>query len=500
MRIFRAIHRQVSARLGGARRFLYTVFDDTNWKMTGAGSDSETGGAGIGRVDPSLPDKDWALIKAEIDECLYGPGSEVSERTRAMELGRLYLGLNEKGRQRFFRLLADEYDIDRAGLARDIAAWGELHRRPDGENRRPDSLLRAVEGELRKGLIPPRIRLLSRFNGLPEGVKFLVDMREELIPLTRGDPLLKGLDTDLKALLTGWFDVGFLELRSITWEAPASLLERFARYEAVHAIASWNDIKNRLAPPDRRCYAYFHPQMPDEPLIFVWVALVKGIAGNVQELLDTGDRPIRDPFEADTAIFYSISNAQQGLAGISFGNFLIKRVVVDLLDSYRQLTTFATLSPIPGFRGWLAERIAEEGDNLLANGELQAIIEVAKEIREDIRGIAALPFLCEQKGWHQRPEITRVLERPLLGLCARYLTKAKRGKYARNRVAHFHLSNGARMERINWLGDTSRKGLDDSLGLMINYLYPADEIEKNHEAYTDRGEIAMSAGFGKRVG
>ena len=462
-----------------------------------------TKSAGSGRVAPALPGTDWIRMKAEIDACLYGPGGEVSERARAKDLGRLYLDLlDAEGRKRFFQLLATQYDIDRTALAKTIAGWNELSQRPEYGEGHIDGLHLAAEEALRKGLTPPRRLLLARFNGLPEGVKFLVDMRAELIPLARKDPVLKGLDDDLKALLAGWFDVGFLELECITWDAPASLLEKLAAYEAVHAVISWSDIKNRLAPPDRRCYAYFHPQMSSEPLIFVWVALVKGISGNVRALLDTKRQYIRDPADADTAIFYSISNAQTGLAGISFGNFLIKRVVEDLANHYRHIKTFATLSPIPGFRGWLAERIAEEGDGLLETDELQAISSVASEsqageIRNPVRGAQALAALCDRKGWHQRPEIARILRGPLVRLCARYLTKAKRGKHARNRVAHFHLSNGARMERINWLGDTSRKGLEDSAGMMINYLYKSDDIETNHEAYTGAGSIATSDEFGK---
>nr|VFK53076.1 MAG: malonyl-CoA decarboxylase [Candidatus Kentron sp. TUN]VFK53825.1 MAG: malonyl-CoA decarboxylase [Candidatus Kentron sp. TUN]VFK59552.1 MAG: malonyl-CoA decarboxylase [Candidatus Kentron sp. TUN] len=445
-----------------------------------------------GAVKSSLPADDLARLRARIDDCLYGVGGEVLERARAIELGRVYFGLNEQGRERFFRLLASEYDIDRAVLAQTIVAWDELYQRIAHRPENIDGLYRATEVMLRKNLTPPRTRLLARFNGLPEGVKFLVDMRAELIPLSRKDPMLKALDHDLKGLLAGWFDVGFLDLQYITWDAPASLLEKLVHYEAVHAVMSWSDLKNRLAPEDRRCYAYFHPKMPNEPIIFVWVALVPGMSSNVQALLDTRRTIIKDPFsEADTAIFYSISNAQSGLAGISFGNFLIKRVVKDLADDYKDIKTFATLSPIPGFRGWLEERIIEEGDALLDKPELDAISSVAQEVK----GVRALSVLYSQEGWYQQPEIADVLREPLMRLCIRYLTKAKRGKYARNRVAHFHLSNGARMERINWLGDTSPKGLDESAGIMINYLYKSDDIEKNYEAYVSDGEIITANEF-----
>src|SRR5690606_7075814 len=218
---------------------------------------------------------------------------------------------------------------------------------------------------------PPRMALLTQFNALQEGVKFLVDMRGELMTLVREDPDLRGLEADLKRLLASWFDVGFLDLRRITWHAPASLLEKLINYEAVHEIRSWADLKNRL-DSDRRCYAFFHPRMPDEPLIFVEVALVTGMAADVHVLLDE-QSPVEDPALADTAIFYSISNAQKGLAGISFGNFLIKRVVDDLSGEFKNLRTFATLSPIPGFCRWLHARIEAEGDDLLTEAEIRSL-------------------------------------------------------------------------------------------------------------------------------
>ena len=213
-----------------------------------------------------------------------------------------------------------------------------------------------AKAALRRALEPPRLRLLTQFTTIPDGRKFLVDLRGFLLKVRRDDKLLAALDADLRGLLAAWFDIGFLELQRIDWNSPAVLLEKLVGYEAVHEIRSWRDLKNRL-DSDRRCYAFFHPRMPGEPLIFVEVALVKGLAGSVQKLLDE-KAPVLDPREADTAIFYSISNCQQGLAGISFGNFLIKRVVEELSGELRSLKTFATLSPIPGFRAWLDEKLA----------------------------------------------------------------------------------------------------------------------------------------------
>ncbi len=254
-----------------------------------------------------------------------------------------------KGRQRFLQILASEFDIDRKAVDQAAVA---LQKAGDDPRERAKA-----ERALRQALQPPRLRLLTQLNALPEGFLFLVDLREELLGWSKNDPTLVSLERDLLSLLASWFDVGFLELRRITWDSPASLLEKMIAYEAVHPIRSWDDLKNRLSP-DRRCFAFFHPRMANEPLIIVQVALVHGIADNVQTLLDES-APVIDPHAADTAIFYSISNAHDGLSGISFGNFLIKRVVDELAGEFKNLKTFATLSPIPGFRQWLDRKLNE---------------------------------------------------------------------------------------------------------------------------------------------
>lgn len=453
------------------------------WKdLTGAARVKLTG-----TVRPDLPEDDWVLLKRQIDDCLEGKGGQVSARARAADLGRTYLGLNAQGRERFVALLAHEYGVDKEALTAATATWTDLIQSPKADPLESEALHRAALAALRDALTPPRVRLLAQFNTLPQGVKFLVDMRAELMTLARKDVALKGLDDDLKNLLASWFDVGFLDLRCITWDAPASLLEKLARYEAVHAVKSWSDIKNRLAP-DRRCYAFFHPQMPDEPIIYVWVALVKGMASNVQALLDV-HAPTGDPDEADSAIFYSISNAQRGLAGVSFGSFLIKRVVDALASDFKNLKTFATLSPIPGFCAWLEQRITEQGIELLLPAERRELLAAMNDES------AVLDVLQDARIWYRQPSIEGGAREPLMRLCARYLTEAKQGRYARDRVAHFHLSNGARMERINWRGDISQKGLSQSAGMMINYLYKSGDIERNHEAYTGDGKIRTSSSF-----
>jgi malonyl-CoA decarboxylase len=431
---------------------------------------------------PELPEGDIAGLRKQMQTCLMAPGGEVSARARAAALGQAYLALNKDGRTRFLRVLAEDFDIDHDAVDLAIKAVGHA---PDSESR-----LRA-ERDLRQCLVAPRVKLLTRFNSLPQGVKFLVDLRAELTPLLENDPVLRGLDADLKNLLATWFDVDFLELKQITWEkSSAALLEKLIAYEAVHEIQSWDDLKNRLEP-DRRCFAYFHPRMPDEPLIFVQVALVIGLADNVQVLLDR-ETPQADPHEADTAIFYSITNAQQGLVGISFGNFLIKRVVDRLAREFRGLKTFATLSPVPGFREWFDRMLAADDPQILTADESAALkMTIPREgghTGEDI-----LKSVLANDDWMQNESLSFVLKPILLRQCARYLAQAKRRSgTARDSVAHFHLSNGARIDRINWMGDTSAKGIDQSAGMMVNYVYDLDEIENNHEAYTTHKNVSVS--------
>ena len=329
------------------------------------------------------------------------------------------------------------------------------------------------------------MRLLAQFVGLPQGVKFVVDLRGELLRLGRKQPEIAALADGLRGVLATWFDVGFLDLARIDWNSPASLLEKLVAYEAVHAIRSWRDLKNRL-DSDRRCFAFFHPRMPEEPLIFVEVALVDGMAGDVRRLLDP-KAPTRDPATADTAIFYSISNCQDGLAGVSFGNFLIKRVAAELQAELSNLKTFATLSPLPGFRAWLDKAIAAEGDGLLTDAERAAL-----QTRGDAGDVPVLPAVLDRPGWHEDLAVQAALRPAMTRLAARYLGRETREGRALDRVAHFHLSNGARVERLNWLGDTSANGLKQAHGMMVNYLYKLDEVEANHEAYAG-GAIAASA-------
>lgn len=438
-----------------------------------------------GVVRPDLPAEDLDRLRRQVDACLGERGGGASARARAAGLGRAYFDLNDQGKLRFFQMLAREYGIDRPELAAAIQRF-EAAADPMAQ----EAGLRAI----RDATVAPRIRLLRQFNGLIEGVKFLVDLRASLMRFARTDPTLQPLDHELRELLASWFDIGFLELRRITWEAPAALLEKLIAYEAVHEIRSWEDLKDRL-DSDRRCYAFFHPAMPDEPLIFVEVALVNGIAGNVQGLLDR-HAPAGDPENADTAIFYSISNAQRGLAGVSFGDFLIKRVVTDLSHDLPNLKVFATLSPIPGFMTWLTNAV-ERGDPILATVD-PARIGHSAGAADEPPGAALLTLLGDPE-WPARPDLPAGLEDVLMSLAAHYLLVARRGDQANDRVAHFHLSNGARVEQLNWLADRSSNGLRQSAGIMVNYRYNQREIEANHERYRGQGKIAASGAVRGRL-
>jgi malonyl-CoA decarboxylase len=420
-------------------------------------------------------------IEAQIRACLAGKGGEVSARNRAAKLAETYLSLDEAGRAAFLRCLA-AFDSDPDAL---ITATAAL------QSATSPAEAAAARTGLRRALEPPRVRLLTQFTTIPDGMKFIVDLRATLLGIMKGDPHLVALESDMRGLLANWFDVGFLELRRIDWNSPAGLLEKLVGYEAVHQIRSWRDLKNRL-DSDRRCYAFFHPRMPAEPLIFVEVALVQGLAESVQRLLDQ-KAPVQDARAADAAIFYSISNCQRGLAGISFGNFLIKRVVTELSAEFANLKTFATLSPIPGFRRWLDGKIADDADTLLTEEETAAL--TAIEPAEN--GAAALAGLLARRNWTRDPAVVKVLEPVLVRLCARYLLAEAKGRRAADPVAHFHMSNGARVERLNMLADTSEKGIKESAALMVNYLYAPDKIETYHEDYAGEGKRHASTAVRK---
>lgn len=403
-------------------------------------------------------------LRAQLRECADGQGGEVSARARAARLAETYLGLNDAGRHRFLKLIALEFGPDPAKVATAHAAYQKAVGTPEQWK---------AEAAMRGAMRSSRIRILTQFNAIPQGVKFLVDLRADLLRYLENDRELAVLDRELESRLSAWFDVGFLELQRITWNSPAALLEKLIEYEAVHEIRSWTDLKNRL-DSDRRLYAFFHPRMPAEPLIFVEVALTDHLADNVQALLDE-HAPVFDNRKADTAIFYSISNTQVGLRGVSFGNFLLKRVIDDLKRDFPKLANFATLSPMPAMAAWLRK-----------NPHTLAEVGIELSLEELSMGT-----------WATDKKLVRSLRDPLSRLGARYLASAKQGGGEAGSpfdpVSRFHLGNGARVERINYLGDSSAKGFRQSFGLMVNYLYSPDDIETNLEAFASQGSIAMSA-------
>jgi malonyl-CoA decarboxylase len=317
---------------------------------------------------------------------------------------------------------------------------------------------------------PPRRELLRRLNMAPGGTAALVRMRERVLELMKTQSELKALDEDLRHLFASWFNRGFLELKRIDWHTPAVVLEKLITYEAVHEIDGWEDLRRRLAA-DRRCFGFFHPALPDEPLIFVQVALVKGMSDRVQPLL-VRNAEIGDPKQADTAVFYSISNCQTGLKSISFGNFLIKQVAAELQAEFPNLKTFVTLSPVPGFRAWLDETAKSEPEVAEIKARLDAV---------------------SLADWQNEAAIAP-LKDPITQLGAWYLLRAKARILPLDPVARFHLGNGARLERINWRGDISAKGIRQAGSLMVNYLYRLDQVERNHEAFVNDKKVVASRG------
>jgi malonyl-CoA decarboxylase len=325
-------------------------------------------------------------------------------------------------------------------------------------------------------------------NIAPGATALLVGMRETLLSAIPKQPELKPLEQDLRHLLTSWFNRGFLELRRIDWNTSAAVLEKVIAYEAVHEIRGWNDLRRRLAP-DRRCFAFFHPSLPDEPLVFVEVALCQGLASKIEPLLSV--KTSRDDFaRPDTAIFYSISNCQPGLRGISFGNFLIKQVVEELRAELSDLRRFATLSPIPSFRRWLNEQVSADGESSIVPEELMAMSKRASV------GSAKSPTTFLDIDPNEAEHLDGAIKTALQRLLASYLTAANAGKGPEDPVARFHLGNGARLDRINWAANLSDRGMAESLGMMVNYIYEPDMIESNHEQFANEGRVAHSPEVG----
>ncbi len=393
-----------------------------------------------------------------ICHALMSERGEISGAALAREALNAYTALPVNGLQPFCNMLAAEFSPDPVQIANAAAAY-----RADPSPLNLIALQRAVE--------PPRQELFRRLN-MADGTAVLVDMRRRLLQELSSNPQWLGVDADLSHLFSSWFNRGFLRLQKIDWHTPAIVLEKLIQYEAVHEITGWKDLHRRLAA-DRRCFAFFHPALPDEPLIFIEAALTDRISDAVQPLLNP-DSSESDPSRAECAVFYSITNCQDGLRGISFGNLLIKQVVQELGREFPRVKTFATLSPIPGFRTWLAGMESQLAES--AHGA------------ELSRLIARL----QEPDWRKDADVAARLRPVLMGLCAYYLTQAKRNGETLDPVARFHLGNGARMERLNWLADFSKQGMQRSAGLMVNYLYRPGDVEDNHQAYVTQHRIASS--------
>ena len=393
-------------------------------------------------------------------------GEATGVRMAAEILGGLR-ALDASGAERFFRALAEEFSPETPALKAAAEAYA----------RAPSPKTLSV---LQKLAEPPRQELFRRLNLAPGGTAELVKLRERLLPLLKTDrETFAPVDLDFRHLFQSWFNRGFLVLRPIDWTTPANILEKIIRYEAVHAIDDWDALRDRLAPSDRRCFAFFHPSIPDDPLIFVEVALTRDVPTSIGAVL-AEDREALPAHITDTAVFYSISNCHKGLAGVSFGSFLIKQVASDLKDSLPNLKTFVTLSPVPGFSAWL-KRLPEDVVDGFSTDEKAAIA-----IVED-KGLA---YDVE---WAFEPELAEEARDGLLSLAARYFLRAKRGDgQPVDPVARFHLGNGAILNRIMHLGDVSPTGLAQAHGLMVNYHYDLPRVEQRHEAYADGQEIAAS--------
>src|ERR1700684_3422967 len=422
---------------------------------------SERGRTLLRRVGTAEETPDAAGL-IELCEALLSGRGEASGTAMAREVLDRYRHLGEAERLSFFQTLASSFGPEREKLARAIKAW----------RAQPNT---ADASDLHFASEPRRQELIRRLNRAPGGTGDLVAMRADLLSMMKGHQDLAALDRDDVHLLASWFNRGFLVLRRIDWSSPANILEKIIRYEAVHEIRDWDDLRRRIDPADRRCYAFFHPALVDEPLIFVEVALTESIPSAIAPLLAEDREPVAIE-RARTAVFYSISNTQRGLGGISFGSFLIKQVAEELQRELPKLDNFVTLSPVPGFMQWLKEA---------------PDVPVSDEDR-------ALLGHLDTPDWTANAELAQQLRSVLEPLAAYYFLKARtpKGRLI-DSVARFHLGNGARLERIDWLGDLSPKALRESAGIMVNYLYRLEDIEKNHEAYANQGTVAASSAVKK---
>jgi malonyl-CoA decarboxylase len=424
---------------------------------------ADRGRALIQRREPAR-ERSAGLV--ELCETLLSGRGEASGVALAGEILARYATLTIGPRIAFFEALDTAFGYDRPRIDAAVAAWRQS---PSAAN----------AGELNRASEPRRLELFRRLNLAPGGTAALVRMREQLMGAMDHREDLAAIDADFVHLFSSWFNRGFLVLRRIDWSTPALILQKIIRYEAVHQIRDWDDLRRRIDLPDRRCYAFFHPALIDDPLIFVEVALTREMPGAIAPIL-ADKRDVVDPERATTATFYSITNCQRGLSGVSFGHFLIKQVVEEVSREFPRMSTFVTLSPAPNFAEWLKRERAQEASLVLDD--------------EDREALAAL----DQPDWWRVEETCERVREPLLRAAAWYYLRARnrRGLPA-DAVARFHLGNGARLERLDWLGDTSERALAQSRGLMVNYLYDLDYIERNHEAYAQQHAVVAAGSVRK---
>jgi malonyl-CoA decarboxylase len=410
-----------------------------------------------------------------VKRLMSGPG-EANSSSMAHDVIRHYSTLDHEGRVGFYTLLAEKFNPSPNAVLEAATAYAG-----DSNAQNLIKLTRAAES--------PRQELLRRINRASEGTKIILTMRREILKLLDKRRDLAALDYDIRHLLSSWFNPGFLKMHRVDWNSPALVLEKIIHHEAVHAIDGWDDLRRRLLP-DRRCFAFFHPQLPNEPLIFVEVALLAEIPNAIGPLVDKQSTP-SESSKFKTAVFYSISNCEPGLRGVSLGNFLIKRVADQLKAEFPSLKTFVTLSPIPGFVDWISKPVdltALEQDAVVAGKFDKALRQIS------LKGKSVAQRVAE--GW--LPSSATDIERDALQtLCAIYLIHFSTQRSG-SPVAKFHLGNGARLYRLNWAADLSKKGLKESAGLMVNYLYDLDEVEANHEKFNS-GEVVRAKSVDKLV-
>jgi malonyl-CoA decarboxylase len=420
---------------------------------------------GLGTLDLlKFPKKQsFADIISNLCRTLLQLRGEASSIAIAEEILHLFSHAADEDKKQFFRYLYAELGADTAGVNQAIKDYQAL-----GSQLTLHNLAVASESV--------RLELFRTLNTAPQGTMALIAMREDLYKLMVNEPEFTLLDQELLSLFRAWFNRGFLELHRIDWQTPALILEKLMQYESVHAITGWADLRRRLES-DRFCYGFFHPTIRDVPLIFLEVALTNSMSNNIANLLQQ-DPPGAEAIDVDTAVFYSINNCLLGLRGVSFGNFLIKQVVEHLGTAQPDITNFVTLSPVPGFMHWL--RTFDKLDTLLSSDEVQAVTTML--------AVSSMRSVVNSNG---------LLYKVLPRLCAYYLVKAKSRAKPADSVARFHLGNGARLERINWMADSSDNGLLQSAGLMVNYVYDKQTLALNHEAYEHQNKVIYSSGIQK---